>query len=301
MHKAPKISICGSAYRPQNWMALYNSIGYNDIDFEIVFVGPNPPRFPLPGNFRFIRSMVKPTQCNEIAFRNSTGDLVMNIADDCYFKSSRPLDRLYETYRTYNNDKLLLSCRYMLNGEVLPERAHRLVQDDMSSPVAPLAALMSKTLFSDLGGIDSNFVAVQWDLDIAMRVYALGGDVILSDVFLNEDHNTSAGSALNAEYFPRDRTFLESLWISNGKFHLNRTNPVKPFSDMNILNASQGPRGRWRGNGPVILEKIVDRLNLKMHLVKYGPLFRAACRAMTKPSRYPYHFKKRILRLKGKL
>lgn len=301
MRQSPKISIYGSAYRPQHWMALYNSIGHNDIDFEIVFVGPNRPDFVLPDNFRFIRSLVKPTQCLEIAFRNATAELVMSMADDCQFKSPRPLDRLYETYKSYNNDKIIVSCRYMLNGEVLPDRLLHFFGDDLSSPVVPLTALMSKKLLSDLGGIDRNFIAVMWPLDVAMRVYALGGDVILSDVFQNEDHSTSAGSVLCAEYWRHDRGLLESLWTNNGKIHFRRTKPVEPFSDLNILKASQGPRGRWRGNGPVILEKIVDGLNLNNNWIRYGPLLSAAPRAMTKPSRYLYHVKKRVLRLKGKL
>ena len=102
----PKIGIVASAHRPQNWMSLYKSIGDNNVVYELVFVGPNPPRYELPKNFRFIKSLVKPTQCLEIAYRNTTADLVMNMADDTTFKISRPLDRLYETYKSYNNDNV---------------------------------------------------------------------------------------------------------------------------------------------------------------------------------------------------
>lgn len=34
-----KISIFASAHRPENWMQFYNSIGNNDVTFEVVFVG----------------------------------------------------------------------------------------------------------------------------------------------------------------------------------------------------------------------------------------------------------------------
>ena len=47
----PKIGIVSSAHRPQNWMGLYKSIGQNELEFELVFVGPNPPDYELPKDF----------------------------------------------------------------------------------------------------------------------------------------------------------------------------------------------------------------------------------------------------------
>jgi len=282
----PKISIFASAHRPQNWMDLYKSIGENDVEFELVFVGPNQPDYRLPNNFRFIRSLVKPAQCSEIALRNTTADLVMNIADDVFFKQSRPLDRLYETYKNYNNDKIILSCRYMLNGEVLSEESVRF--DGMNSPIMPLSGLMSRNLLMSMGGIDKNFIAIMWDLDIAMRVHALGGDVILSDVFLEEDKDKSAGSELCNEFWEHDRGLLFSLWKKNGKVHLRRTKPVEPFDDRNILKASQGPRGRWRGSSSMVIEKIETNLP-------------RIIRGIRKPSMYLNYARRMALGFMGKL
>ncbi|MDE0758938.1 MAG: hypothetical protein OSB45_12325 [Pseudomonadales bacterium] len=281
----PKISIFASAHRPQNWMDLYKSIGENDVEFELVFVGPNQPDYRLPNNFRFIRSLVKPTQCLEIALRNTTADLVMNFADDCMFKGSRPLDRLYETYKNYNNDKIILSCKYMLDGEDQSECAYF---DDMSSPVMPLCGLMSRNLLMSMGGIDKNFIAIMWDLDIAMRVHALGGDVILSDVFLEEDKDKSAGSELCNEFWEHDRGLLKSLWTKNGKVHFCRTKPVESFDDLNILKASQGPRGRWRGSGSIVIEKIETNLP-------------RIIRGIRKPSMYLNYARRMALGFMGKL
>ena len=282
----PKISIIAPAHRPQNWMDLYKSIGENDVEFELVFVGPNQPDYRLPNNFRFIRSLVKPTQCLEIALRNTTADLVMNIADDCMFKESRPLDRLYETYKNYNNDKIISSCRYMLNGEDLSEESARF--DGMNSPVMPLCGLMSRNLLMSMGGIDKNFIAIMWDCDIAMRVHALGGDVILSDVFLEEDKDKSAGSELCNEFWEHDRGLLESLWVKNGKPHFCRTKPVESYDDLNILKASQGPRGRWRGSGSIVIEKIETNLP-------------RIIRGIRKPSMYLNYAKRMALGVSGKL
>ena len=290
----PKISIFATAHRPQNWMDLYKSIGENDVEFELVFVGPNQPDYRLPNNFRFIRSMVKPTQCLEIALRNTTADLVMNMADDLTFKRSRPLDRLYETYKNYNNDKIILSCRYMLNGEDRSASAYFAYfsrsdkeKYDESSPVMPLSGLMSRNLLMSMGGIDKNFIAIMWDLDIAMRVHALGGDVILSDVFLEEDKDKNAGSELCNEFWEHDRGLLFSLWKKNGKVHLRRTKPVEPFDDRNILKASQGPRGRWRGSGSIVIEKIETNLP-------------RIIRGIRKPSMYLNYARRMALEFMGK-
>ncbi len=282
----PKIAICSSAHRPQNWMALYKSIGDNDVEFELVFVGPNPPDYELPKNFRFIRSIVKPQQCLEIAVRNTTADLIMlNFTDDCEFQGSRPLGRLYQTYKSYNNDKIILSCRYMMDGIDLSSSAHHF--SDSSSPIVPLAALMSRKLYRDIGGIDRNFQAIFGDLDIAMRVYALGGKVVISDVYLNEDKSKRAGSSLCTEFWEHDRGLLDSLWTKNGKVHFCRMKPVEPFSDINILKASQGPRGRWRGNGFILFEKIETNLPRVM-------------RGIRKPSMYLNYAKRMAAKIMAK-
>lgn len=290
----PKIGIVASAHRPQNWMNLYKSIGDNQVDFELVFVGPNPPDYELPKNFRFIRSLVKPTQCVEIAVRNTTASLIMDIADDCEFNTLRPLDKLYSFYKSGNSDKLIVSSRLMTNGKDDSHFAHRFFAGDESTPVMDLCGLLSRKFYRDLGGIDRNFIAVMWSLDIAMRVYASGGRVVLSDVYINEDRNKSAGSNLYGEFWRHDRTLLESLWTKNGKIHFHRTKPVEPFDDFNILNASQGPRGRWRGNGPIFFEKVEDSIG------RYRSIFGRVNRGIRKPSMYLNYVKRMALRLKGK-
>ena len=291
----PKIGIVASAHRPQHWMNLYNSIGDNNIEYELVFVGPNPPDYELPKNFRFIRSFVKPAQCFEIAFRNTMADLVMPIADDCEFITPQPLDRLYDLYKSCNLDELIVSSRGMHGDMVWPQSFHCFYTNDDSTPVVALCGLMSKKLYRDIGGIDRNFISIMWDSDIAMRVHALGGRVVMSDVYINED--MSKGSSLcTGEFFRHDRTLLESLWTTNGKVHFNRAKPVEPFSDMNILTASQGPRGRWRGNGPLFFEEVADRYR---SIFGYRSVFGRINRGIRKPSMYPDYAKRILLRLKG--
>ncbi len=238
----PKISIIAPAHRTAIWMRVYNSIGHNDASFELIFVGPNEPEFKLPDNFRFIKSNVKPVQCVEIAARSAKADLIMNIADDMEFKTERPLDKLYNTYKSYNDDKLILSC--LFNS---PEY-HLYPKDGPSAAYMPVAGLISKKLYRDVGGADRNFIIVNWDLDIVMRIYALGGHTILSDIRIAEF--TSGGTGWNIY----DTQLLKDLWlidVVDGKIHYNRTRPVEPFSDDKILYESQitdfyhGPKGKW--------------------------------------------------------
>jgi len=106
--------------------------------------------------------------------------------------------------------------------------------------------LMSQKLYEEVGGVDRNFIAVMWDLDIAMRVYAVGGTVIISDVSSNEMKEKNSGINLCAEYWIPDRPLLERLWVTHGECHFNRTQPFAPFLDENILTITQGPKGRWQ-------------------------------------------------------
>lgn len=285
--KKPDISIVASAHRPQNWMKLYKSIGDNRVVFEMVFVGPNQADYQLPENFRFIHSLVKPTQCLEIAFRNANADLVMNIADDCEFVTASPLDKLYNLYQESNSGKVIISSRMMTNGQDQSGFAHRFFTDNESSPVMPLSGLMSKDAYRKLGGIDKNFIAIMWDLDLAMRIYALGGKVILSDVYLNESRSKSMTDSLCSEFWKHDRGLFESLWTINSKVCLSRKRPVEPFSDINILNASQGPRGRWQGSSPVILEQSADRIK------QCGLILKRIARGVMKPKMY-FNYVKRV-------
>lgn len=292
----PKIGICSSAHRPQNWMALYNSIGDNDVEFELVFVGPNSPDYELPKNFRFIRTDVKPPQCFEIAVRNATAELIMNMADDCEFITPCALDKLYNLYKSSNSDKVIVSSRFMQNGEVQPLSIHHFFSGYGSALMLPMFGLMSRKLYRDIGGIDKNFEAIFWEIDIAMRTYALGGRVVMSDVYVDEDKSKCAEPERDLwdQSGVRDRRLIESLWTFDGKVQLNRKKTVESFLDMNILKASQGPRGRWRGNGPLFLEKIEN------HLSSQRSISGRIIRGIGRPWMYLNYAKRIALRLKGK-
>ena len=248
----PDISIFGSAARPENWPLFHRSLGTNDLEFEIVFVGPNPPKERLPDNFKYIRSNVKPAQCFEIAARQSSGELLMWTADDSLFVTPSPLDKLYRTYLDCEDENVLVSSNYDL-----PEGWDRFYSGDMSSPTTALNGLMSARLWRRLGGIDRKFIALGWDIDIDMRIHAMGGSIVMSDVYMDKDVEAahkprSRGSTLLRDHKSTDIALLHALWTKDGRIHFERAAPFEPFSDSDILIRSQEPRGRWRYQNDLI-------------------------------------------------
>lgn len=258
LSKKPLVSIICSAVRPKNWMSLYKSCyPASLVDLEFVFVGPNTPEYALPDNFLFINSNVKPSQCIEIASRNIRGDFILIVADDCIFKGKKPIDALYKKFLTYKDDKIIVSSIYVMDGKII--QPETLLKNDLSAPKIPIAALMKSSIYRQLGGLDKNFIAVMADLDLYFRFYSIGGEVVFSDIQLSEDRIVaSAGISLCIDYHDKDKNYLLSAWVKNGKYQLNRLKKFEPFDDKDIIKISQGPRGRWRGNGLFIFEKIID-------------------------------------------
>lgn len=258
--KKPVISIIASAARPENWPGLYESLGSNDIEFEMVMVGPNAPKQELPANINYIKSNVKPAQCVEIAARYAKGDILLLVADDCVFATESVLDRMYETYLASKNPKVMISCRYT-NGN---DESHRFFPDDPNSTLLPMYVMLSKQVWRDVGGIDRRFIAVSWDIDIFMRIMAAGGEVVLSEVYVDgdmeEDHGPrSRGSKLVRDHKLTDRALVDSLWSTNGVNHFNRALPFEPLSDVDILVKSQHPQGRWKYQSGLINKFITTR------------------------------------------
>lgn len=258
LSKKPLVSIICSAVRPKNWMSIYKSCYPTSlVDLEFVFVGPNTPDYALPDNFQFIHSNVKPSQCIEIASRNIRGDFIMIVADDCILQGEKPIDTLYKKFLTYKNDKIIVSCIYVMDGKIM--QPETLLKNDLSAPKLPIAALMKSSIYRQLGGLDKNFIAVMADLDLYFRFYSIGGDVVFSNIHLSEDRIVaSAGISLCIDYHDKDKNYLLSAWVKNGKHQSNRLKKFEPFEDKDIIKISQGPRGRWRGNRFLIFEKIID-------------------------------------------
>ena len=256
----PIVSIISSASRPENWMGLYESLGKNDVSVELVFVGPNAPKYDLPDNFHFIKSNVKPAQCYEIASRHAKGEYIHFVTDDVIYLTENPIDKLYEVHKANEYQNLVVSCMYDF-----PKGWNRFFSGDMDSPLSALCWMMPAKLWRELGGVDRRFIAVCWDMDMSMRVLAGGGEVVMSDVYIDEkidmpDKPRSRGSNLYSDHLATDRALLDRIWSTDGKVHFNRTIPFEPLSDENILTRSQAPQGRWRYNSNLYNRVITGRV-----------------------------------------
>ena len=256
----PTISIVASAIKPHKWKLLYEQFtNENEVDFEIVFVGPKKPDFTLPDNLIHIQTDVKPAQATEIAYRNSKGNFFMHIGDDCIFKPYH-LDRLMEEYEAgYNNQKVMIGA--------VPTYGQRVGTDGIPSydnwdsgldwnawlrypdygivgspPQLTFCPIIRRDLKEEIGGYDTGFIAVDYDIDEQMRLYEIGGSCIHIMTQVSEDLNDSK---LFRDYNTRDRQYLHSLWVSNGTLRTKRAVPVKPYVDKDILIHSQGNKGEW--------------------------------------------------------
>lgn len=90
-----KISIICSSRRPYLWKKFYNQIHSDNIDYEIIFIGPFKPKFKLPKTCKFIHTIVKPTQCAEIGFRAANGNFLFGpLADDLISKKKKNYRKL---------------------------------------------------------------------------------------------------------------------------------------------------------------------------------------------------------------
>jgi hypothetical protein len=158
------VSIVASAKRPDNWLEIHRNIVTN-LNIEFVFVGPNQPGFILPSNFRFIRSKVKPVQSIEIARRESKGNKILFFADDLLFRDHYSVDRLVEFLDKSSNRFDIASSRFIFNGVDLSNEAHLYDLSDPKSPVMPVGGIMFRDSLETIGGIDSAFIGVCYDLD----------------------------------------------------------------------------------------------------------------------------------------
>lgn len=244
-------------------MRLYNSLLQNSVSFEIIFVGPNPPTFTLPENFRYYFSKCKPSQCYQAAAFECEGELIHWTADDADYneptaRCPNTLDSVWQNYQDsiikYGDRRTIFSMRtiedYKDTGHADWEK-HRFFYGDMRTPqMAPLGA-MNREFFNSIGGYDKGFEAGQSENDIICRALAEGGRVETAKdakVFLHhaECHSTYPFR----KGYNNDRAFLESCWVNEGygtyekrlPYTLSkiRLRPFEGFEKKDILTVNQG-------------------------------------------------------------
>ena len=243
------VSIYSPAIRPFLWQDLIASLaGKNQVSFEIIFVGHVPPEFQLPDNCRHINSAVKPVQCAEIGFRQCWGEFCLFISDDMIFQEGC-LDRLIAAHRSIGSHHIAVSCMHMAGKKVIPLTHCRFMPGRLDSPMLPMAAIYKTEVYRSLGPRDRNFVCTYADLDLAMRFYEIGGEVIyLEDVVVEEIIIPGTtidmyDTGLNWLGKDIDWPLVCDLWMENDQFLKNRKRPVEPFVEEGLLTESQGPKG----------------------------------------------------------
>ncbi len=270
------ISLFASANRIKDWMSFYNSLKHNTIKWEVVFCGNKEPNFTLPDNFTFIKANVKPAQCYEIAARHCKGELIGWTCDDSTYEidptaTQRNLDRAYKYYKDANDKKAIISMHTIEDGRDV-WRNHHFFGKWRHTPIMAPMALMNREVFNEIGGYDRNFISAQAENDIIMRVYQIGGQVVMAqDAFVYIHHRKChiggvAGEhkSMIRQYYVADRQVLENAWVEGGYgaygaggeqlrspvvISKTRLKPVESFVDEGITEKTQGPLGegeiRW--------------------------------------------------------
>lgn len=247
----PVISLFSSAIYTGFWTTVYERLqSTNRTPFEIIFVGNIKPTFKLPSNCHHIYSEVKPSQCFHIAAKEAQGDLLLNFADDCLY-SPGALDNMSNICS--NNPDAIATAAYPRDQHFFYKRR--------DTPLLPVGSMLTKELWNDLGGIDSRFVCLYWDVDIAMRLIARGGKIIMTPQTTIEDttvyklnppeNKIERVSKYNSF---EDRTQFYDLWtvaqegirVSRRTIRSQRADPIiQNFEDNDtLLTRSQGKQGQ---------------------------------------------------------
>lgn len=246
------LSIIAPAHRTKYWKEFYNSIdNYTNLDYEIIFVTDSIPKEEeIEGlyNLRWIFSTVKPVQCVEIALRETKGDLIHWSADDTTY-NIYCFDKAVDLYNSFNNYRTMVAFRNFEDGynkESETTEIHRFFSKD--APRMMPYGIISKKLIEESGGIDRRFIAGQWENDLVMRAYSIGGKMKLSqNSIAYSDHrkHLSQNEHNLRETWEFETQLLKSLWMNSDEKIVSRTSPIEKFNDNDLYTVSQGNKGKW--------------------------------------------------------
>lgn len=279
--KAIKVSVCASANRIKWWPRFLDSLKGNTIPYEVIFVGDVKPDFDLSNypEFKHIYATVKPCQCYEIAFRNSTGELIHWSCDDSDYNfpanhCPNSLGIGYEFYKQceakFGDKKTIVAMNPCEDGGWPQERWHYFFGGHPWSPrMAPLGLINRDYFVNTLKGYDREFISGQSENDVCMRVFEDGGRVEFckeSTLYIHH-HQVHPRNSLGKEdnkfrkFYDWDRRVLEQAWIKEGYGYYEKFDPSKlqevvhisstrlvphvPFDDKDITTVSQGQKGIW--------------------------------------------------------
>lgn len=277
-----KVSLIASSVRCWLYDEFFASLVGNH-DYEVVFAGnlstyqvrPYLDKYPM---LRYIHTAdcICPTQCYHIAWKFSTGKLILWTADDTE-ASPKLLDNVCDFYNTLP-PKSVVSIKTVENSQNTDLDEHRFFGFNRESPLMCPLGVMSSKYLEELGGFDRRYLCGQYENDVAMRVYEDGGEVIKyeeSCVYIEHLKKHGSGTKFWKGY-EGDRKVLEDTWAIGEKevpadlcygaqVKLNGLQPPTitwpqwidrrqvskksqtgffPYSNENLLTVSQCPR-KW--------------------------------------------------------
>lgn len=236
----PLFSIIASSVR-NSFETFYCNVRSNNIPFEIIWVGPNPPKEKLPSNFTHIQTDAKPAQCIEIAARRAKGDYIITGADDLIF-SENYLDKMAFYIPKFDMDKFIFLNRFKIGRGIFE---YCCFWDQPRVPLTMAVFMVKREKWHELGGVDKRYDTIFWDVDLQLRCYEAGMNPFIVPECLATEWDTSPKTCGSPRLTERDsaktqQDFTSSLWIKeDGSFSHNRLSPVQSFSDIDILIKDQ--------------------------------------------------------------
>ena len=166
-----KISIFASAIRTNLWLDQLESLEKNNVDWELVYVGPKQPDFHHP-KLKWFYSNVKPAQCCEAARRRCTGDIISWTADDAWYPEGI-LDDVATIFKTCD-EKTLVACSTIENNKLCTWDSFKLFDHTPNSPVMAPFGFMFANFANHLQGFDKRYIGGQYENDFLLRFYRDG-------------------------------------------------------------------------------------------------------------------------------
>ena len=200
-------SVFLAGIRPQNWLALYESIKVStQREFELIFVGPHglPDEMKDLPNVKFVQDYGCPTRCFQIGMSECSAPYAVWGADDGVFLNNGAIDKAFDVLSALPpSKKNLISFKYYEGDDVLNRAIHKgsdywrlgYHQYYMDFGTIPshylllMTALVDREYMLEIGGWDCRFKHLGMGAnDLAIRIQRDGANVILGEAFMVISH-----------------------------------------------------------------------------------------------------------------
>ena len=189
----PILSVVVPGIRTHNWAKLYDSIelACKNYTFEVLFIGPFEPPREISNKITYFKDYGSPTRCTCIGMASARGDMIYSPVDDGIMLEDS-LDQAIDRFRLIDHPQKIMNITYREGNEqnLLPMpptywKASSFAYLPLINPNWNIALhqLMYKSLYTEYGGLDSQFEHVNFALhDLAFRIQLCGGVVVNSPV-----------------------------------------------------------------------------------------------------------------------